>query len=439
MQFLSTLPRFFVAALVLLTGCTAIQPPPTPTPAPEVAAPSAPVFIAQRGLVVRNIQFTGRVQPLQSTPLQFEVDGRVRKVNVRSGDTVKQGAVLAELDQTDLQTQLAQAELQFNTAQVVLSDTLQSFTRTLRVSQLDLEQSELRFSAATARFSRGNANLLASDLTRADQTLADLRAAQALTPDPARERQITTAIADRERIFTRLGEAQGDLRARQIELDLLKNEVERARLALEAKVQGLDPGKTQAVELARITVTALRAKNNKGVLLAPFDGQIVAQPLAVGETVKALEDTLVIAKPGDIEVVASLSELQLRELSVGQPISLSLASLPNQLVPATVSRVPLLTPSERDRFVRISLDPSLARASIATGTLARCNMELARRENVVWLAPQGIRNFRGRRFVIVQEPDGRQRRVDVIIGIESADRVEIVDGLQGGERILGPN
>jgi len=54
----------------------------------------------------------------------------------------------------------------------------------------------------------------------------------------------------------------------------------------------------------------------------------------------------------------------------------------------------------------------------------------------LWLPPEAIRTFQGREFVIVQG-DERQRRVDVQIGIESRDRVEILQGLEQDQVIVG--
>jgi multidrug efflux pump subunit AcrA (membrane-fusion protein) len=55
---------------------------------------------------------------------------------------------------------------------------------------------------------------------------------------------------------------------------------------------------------------------------------------------------------------------------------------------------------------------------------------------VLWLPPQAIRTFEGRKFVVVQEGDA-QRRVDVKIGVEGEDRVEIVEGLNEGQVVVG--
>ena len=67
----------------------------------------------------------------------------------------------------------------------------------------------------------------------------------------------------------------------------------------------------------------------------------------------------------------------------------------------------------------------------------RVQVVLERRASALWLPPQAIRKYEGRRFVVVQDSDG-QRRVDVRIGITSDDRVEILEGLEVGQIVIAP-
>ena len=75
--------------------------------------------------------------------------------------------------------------------------------------------------------------------------------------------------------------------------------------------------------------------------------------------------------------------------------------------------------------------------SLEDGDLMRVNIVLDHKEDVIWLPPQAIRTFEGRRFVIVQE-EGFQQRVDINIGIESDDRIEIEEGLEEGQIVVSP-
>ena len=67
----------------------------------------------------------------------------------------------------------------------------------------------------------------------------------------------------------------------------------------------------------------------------------------------------------------------------------------------------------------------------------RVTVILEQKDDVLWLPPQAIRTFEGRRFVVVQA-DGFQQRVDVTIGIEGNDRTEIEAGLEEGQIVVSP-
>jgi multidrug efflux pump subunit AcrA (membrane-fusion protein) len=75
---------------------------------------------------------------------------------------------------------------------------------------------------------------------------------------------------------------------------------------------------------------------------------------------------------------------------------------------------------------------------LESGEIARISTFTASRENVLWIPPQGLRTFRARSFVVVKNADGTESRRDVKIGLQSADRVEIMDGLKEGEIVAAP-
>jgi len=90
-----------------------------------------------------------------------------------------------------------------------------------------------------------------------------------------------------------------------------------------------------------------------------------------------------------------------------------------------------------DSSTRISLDVDPAEVGLELHDLVQITVVLERKAGVLWLPPQALRRFEGRDFVVVQEADG-QRRVDVKLGVEGGDRVEIVTGLTEGQIVVGP-
>jgi len=62
---------------------------------------------------------------------------------------------------------------------------------------------------------------------------------------------------------------------------------------------------------------------------------------------------------------------------------------------------------------------------------------LGERHDVLWLPPEAIRIYEGRRFVVVREGE-TQRRADVTIGVIGKERVEIPEGLEEGRIVIAP-
>ena len=115
----------FLGGLVLLTACdapTVFTPlPPTPTPLKRTRVQETrPTTEVTRGTLVEAITNLGRVTAARESQLFFKNDGRLRSVNVKSGRTVKQGDVLAELETGDLQLRIAKARVNFEQAEVRL-------------------------------------------------------------------------------------------------------------------------------------------------------------------------------------------------------------------------------------------------------------------------------------------------------------------------------
>ena len=74
--------------------------------------------------------------------------------------------------------------------------------------------------------------------------------------------------------------------------------------------------------------------------------------------------------------------------------------------------------------------------NLEVGDLAQVVITLKRVEDALWLPPQAVRAFEGRRFVVVKDGD-RQRRQDVRVGIVSLERIEILEGLKEGDIVVG--
>jgi len=129
-------------------------------------------------------------------------------------------------------------------------------------------------------------------------------------------------------------------------------------------------------------------------------------------------------------------------MSVGQAATVRLLNRPEQEWSAQVRQLPYPygggageQSAEDDAAARITLDdPNVV---LELGELAVVTIFLEQKQDVLWLPPAALRSFQGRDFVVIQEGQG-QRRVDVRLGLESEERVEILEGLREGDVVIGP-
>src|SRR5262249_13395552 len=139
--------RTFMLLLVpLLAACgtpaTAQQEPPTPTPLPSEPALERPTYTVQRGTIEHLLDVNGRVTPIDLVRVGFRRAGRVARVRVTQGDTVKAGDVLAELEQADKRATLRQAEDGLAQAQRDLASARQQHADEVRQAELDLRDAQ---------------------------------------------------------------------------------------------------------------------------------------------------------------------------------------------------------------------------------------------------------------------------------------------------------
>lgn len=223
---------------------------------------------------------------------------------------------------------------------------------------------------------------------------------------------------------------------------LLAIEVQRAQQQLDWLKEGVDPVLVNEVNQAQLALGRLQAQVADAQIVAPMDGQVLSRSLYAGRPAEAFKPVIVVADPSAIEISADLPSSQLQEMIEGQEAVVTLRAYPGQTWHGTVRRLPYPYGTGggteglagADKSTRISLEGDLS--GLELGDLARVTIVLEEKDDVLWLPPAAIQTFKGRKFVLVQEGD-RQRRVDVTLGIESKERVEIESGLEEGQIVLG--
>lgn len=119
--FIKSLVVVMILAMIESVSACAIFSPKKEALAPPLAKPKQEQYqVAQvkKGTIVNAIRGNGIIVSAMNYPLYFKVGGRLEYINVRTGEQVKKGQVLAQLDAGDLNTQVALAQLDVQKAQL---------------------------------------------------------------------------------------------------------------------------------------------------------------------------------------------------------------------------------------------------------------------------------------------------------------------------------
>jgi RND family efflux transporter MFP subunit len=279
------------------------------------------------------------------------------------------------------------------------------------------------------------------------QAQAELRSAEAavaqaqLDYDTARQNE-APAIKQAE---AGLAVAQAQFDAlnggpRAADVAAARRAIQRAELAIEEARQGADPEIDKRIASAELDVERIQSQLDAGQIHAPFDGKIASIDIRPGDAVQAYKAVISVMNESQLEVVVDfIGTEDATKIGVGQEVELTFARYKGKTVKGTVARLPSrLTNSGSTVNADTSyhLDYEDKSLELDVGDLVQVVLTLSRKDDALWLPPQAVRAFEGRRFVVVKDGD-RQRRQDVKVGIISTDRIEIVEGLKEGDIIVG--
>jgi multidrug efflux pump subunit AcrA (membrane-fusion protein) len=151
----------------------------------------------------------------------------------------------------------------------------------------------------------------------------------------------------------------------------------------------------------------------------------------------------VLGDPEQLEVVADLDaskgDTEVSEMFEGMPVTVTLDASPDVQLTGTIRQLPspFGTGDSDDRVIRVVMDTEPSASTYENGDKVTAIVQLASKEDVLWLPPDAIRKAGGRTFVIINGENGPER-VDIEIGLQTRDMVEIVSGLEEGQVVVGP-
>lgn len=358
-----------------------------PTPVPTAAVVEKPTYIVERGSVVSEFVVAGRVTPIQESRLIAPRAGQVAELFVARDEMVTAGDALLRLDTSALEQELAAAEAALTLAETQFSNATDAAETAVRRVEIRRDQIQLRLDYAIAQ---------AGESLTLEESLA---------------------------------------------IDLLQLDLELAELDLAELEASVDPLLEVQVSEAQLRVDELQAEIEAAVLTTPTAGQVLTLNVEAGDLVSLEDVVVVIADLSALEVAFQPSRCDMGDLAEGMGAAGSVSNRTDEPLPMTVRQLPYPYGSgnqgDDECTVRVAFDNAADGNALEVGTRVSMVVEIERRDDVLWLPPAAVRDFNGRMFIVVQD-ENAQQRVDVVVGLENRQQIEIESGVEEGMVVVGP-
>jgi HlyD family secretion protein len=370
-----------------------------------------------------RITANGTLVPIQSVNLSPKAAGIVKELYVEQGDRVAAGEVIARMDSSTLEAELAQAQANLAQAQANLVKTRAgNTTAAIAQVQASVAQAEAQVREAEARLD------LANDRVRRNQTLA---AEGAISRD-----RLDEVISEADRARASVEQTQAGVREARRRLEDLQNGSRPEDIAVaEAQVREAE-GRVQGVR-TQLEDTAVRAPF-AGVITQKYatEGAFVT-PTTSASTNSSATSTSVVALASGLEVLAEVPEVDISQISEGQAVEIVADAFPDQVFQG---KVRLIAPAAVEEQNVTSFQVRVALVTGQDKLRSGMNVDLTflgKQLNQALVVPTvAIVTKEGQTGVLVADAENQPTFKPVTIGPTIGNQTQVLQGLETGQRVF---
>jgi RND family efflux transporter, MFP subunit len=378
---LSVLTSLTVAAVVSTTGCGKQQPI-------QAKQDSGPVTVSVSPVKTRNVQriveSVGTLFPYDETTISAEIEGRVDQIKADLGDQVSQGQVLVHISDEEQRYLLAQNEAQLG----------------MSLERLGLKKE--------------------TDRVKDIRETSEVRRAQADLVDAEQRYKRTRTLVDQGiASHADLDQAQARFKVAQASYDQAVNQIRNL---------------IQEVERFKASLDLQRKKLRDATVYAPFTGKVKERQVNPGQYVRANSPLFTLVKVDPIRLRLEVPERMAPWIKIGQIAEVSMEAYADRTFRGKVWRIaPTVEQSKRTFIVEALIDNPTG--TLKPGSYAKAKLPTDKSEQIKMVPAKAVNYvFGSNKAYVVNDKSSIEAR-DVKVGDRFDADVEIVEGVQEGERV----
>ncbi len=416
----------------------------------------------RQGTLLSTVKASGSIEPESQVSLNFGTPGTVAEVNVKVGQLVTQGQVLAKLDTVDLELAVAQAEKAFMIQQVNYSLTVAGpKPEELAAAQAQLSSAQAQYGdikkPKTDQVAQAEAQLLQARTQYNAAVEAHNKTMECydVPLGDGRKQEVCPMLGPiEEKARSQVEMAQASYEAAQAAYDRIAGGASGAQLSAawaqiqqaEASLARLAPDENRVkiahiqVEQAQISLEQAKQRLKNASITAPFDGTISEVNITLGVSVatSGLKPAIGLADLARFHITVNVDEIDVGRLKVGQPVSITIEALPDKVITGQVDQIaPVATVEGAVVSYKVTIGLNPTDLPLLAGMSANISIVTESRSDVLLVPNWAIRIDRatGKSYVNLKQGNAI-REVEIVTGARSENDSEVIEGLSEGDIVV---
>ncbi|HXD72347.1 MAG TPA: efflux RND transporter periplasmic adaptor subunit [Vicinamibacterales bacterium] len=359
------------------------------------------VVTAEAGTMVKSVVATGKIEPTTKVEIKSRANGIIEKLPVDIDSNVNAGDVLAELDKEQLQAVLRSAEANLQAARAALAG-----------AQAALKKNVVEAEGPDVEFARRNYD-------RAQQLFNQKLVSQSQLDDA---HSAIDVAANRQRA------AQSQLTVSEANIKQAEAQVAQAKAAAD-----------QAAEsLAYATIRA------------PIRATVLSRDVEIGSPVSSIlnlgANATLVMTLGDIQQVfvrGKVDEADIGRVRLNQPARIRVETFKERVFNGRVTQISPLG-VEKDNVTSFEVKVSIDNPGQELKANMTANAEIVLEEHPnALLIPEAAVSYDAKKAasVLIADPNAKngRRKAPIKVGVGNGTKIEVLEGLKAGDKLVLPS
>lgn len=395
----------------------------------------------EQDTLVSTISATGKVDSGQSATLYWETSGTVEAVNVEIGQNVKDGDILATLEQLSLPQNIILAQAELTDAQKALDDL---YTNTEKAKNEAMKSiSAFANEVRDAQYQLDNYTVPSNQVDLETMEALDLMEEQLNQAREAFEpyKHLSSGNNTRQNLLDDMSDAQSEYDSAvkrldyEYELAVASANLSEAREDYETWKDGPD---SDDIAASQARIAAVEANLSQAWIETPLRGTITEAYPQSGDQVSVNTKAFRVDDLTKLYVDLEVSEVDINQIEVGQPVTIKFDAIRDKGYHGTVAEVALIG-SNVQGVVEYTVTVELADADedVRPGMTSEVEIVVAQQDQALLIPNQAIRFEDGVQVVFIMKPGGEMVPVEVTLGLSSETHSEVLSGdLKAGDTVV---